>query len=122
MRRSGRAPNSGVSMRRLPRAASKTRYWRSFSSGSYSSKIHERSWWMSTLRRPYRTGARGSSRELRQHEHPLDDRDVLCLLQPLDHRGGALFVPVEEARHLLRGDAARELEEAPQQRDGRVGG
>jgi hypothetical protein len=44
MSRSARSLNAGASMSRLPRALSKTMYWRSSSSGSYSSKIHERSW------------------------------------------------------------------------------
>jgi len=42
--RSARSLNAGASMSRLPRALSKMMYWRSSSSGSYSSKIHERSW------------------------------------------------------------------------------
>jgi len=42
--RSARSLNAGASMSRLPRARSKTMYWRSSSRGSYSSKIHERSW------------------------------------------------------------------------------
>ncbi|HEY8732764.1 MAG TPA: hypothetical protein VIN69_12430 [Candidatus Limnocylindria bacterium] len=44
MSRSARSLNAGASMSRLPRALSKMMYCRSSSRGSYSSKIHERSW------------------------------------------------------------------------------
>src|SRR5512132_2016426 len=94
-------------MRRLPRAASKTMYWRSSSSGAYSSKIHERSCWMSMERLAYK---------FRQHERSVDARDTALRFEARGRALRLIVVPVEQALHLLRRDTARELEQPSQQR------